>query len=143
MYYYWYHVNWKVKRTPSPLLVYTNNVFILRCNDSLRCVGPQQQLKQRFGQGYTLKVNFDPGQTESVEQLLREMVPSAQLLEDFVGNRTYQIPSKDIVISELFEQMQARQESVGSYLHAISYVHACYRHVTKVTLFSATFLCLT
>ncbi len=26
--------------------------------NSLRCVGPQQNLKTRFGQGYTLKLNY-------------------------------------------------------------------------------------
>ncbi len=37
------------------------------------------------------------------------MLPTAKLVERFAGTATYQIPSKDLVISSLFEEMEARK----------------------------------
>jgi len=79
----------------------------------LQCVGPQQQLKQRFGQGYTVKLNFNPDNAEHVDRFVKEVFPTAALVEDFAGSRSYQIPTKDIVVSELFNTMQAHQEEAG------------------------------
>eukprot|EP01087_Luapelamoeba_hula_P013768 TRINITY_DN395_c6_g1_i1.p1 TRINITY_DN395_c6_g1~~TRINITY_DN395_c6_g1_i1.p1 ORF type:complete len:890 (-),score=121.35 TRINITY_DN395_c6_g1_i1:212-2881(-) len=80
---------------------------------ALRCVGPQQQLKQRFGQGYSLKVNFDAQQADDVDRLIKKILPTAVCIEDFIGSRTYQIPTEDVVISRLFELMQEQQNMAG------------------------------
>jgi ABC-type multidrug transport system ATPase subunit len=79
----------------------------------LRCVGPQQQLKQRFGQGYTLKLNFQTGAEDRVQALLHELAPTAKLVESFRNCATFQVPTKDLVVSELFEVMEERRGEAG------------------------------
>lgn len=82
-------------------------------NGCLRCVGPQQDLKTRFGQGYTLTLNYPPEAENQVTAFVRELLPSASLVEKFAGNATYQIPSTNLVISELFEVMEEKKDEAG------------------------------
>ncbi|ELR11324.1 ABC transporter A family protein [Acanthamoeba castellanii str. Neff] len=69
-----------------------------------------QDLKTRFGQGYTLTLNYPPEAENQVTAFVRELLPSASLVEKFAGNATYQIPSTNLVISELFEVMEEKKD---------------------------------
>jgi len=82
-------------------------------NGCLRCIGPQQDLKYRFGQGYTLNLNYPPHAEQQVSAALDELIPTATLVEKFAGNATYHLPMAGIAISELFQLMEEKKDEVG------------------------------
>lgn len=59
----------------------------LHLRRSLRCVGPQQDLKTRFGQGYTLTLNYPPEAENQATAFVRELLPSASLVEKYARTR--------------------------------------------------------
>jgi hypothetical protein len=71
----WTHNEWR-----SPVAV--------RCGVSLRCVGPQQDLKTRFGQGYTLTLNYPLEVEQRVIHFVRELLPTAALVEKYTPTHT-------------------------------------------------------
>lgn len=50
---------------------------------SLQCVGPQQDLKQRFGQGYTLLLNYAVDAEQDARAFIEELLPTATLVEKY------------------------------------------------------------
>eukprot|EP01113_Clastostelium_recurvatum_P022760 TRINITY_DN2727_c0_g1_i3.p1 TRINITY_DN2727_c0_g1~~TRINITY_DN2727_c0_g1_i3.p1 ORF type:complete len:854 (+),score=218.34 TRINITY_DN2727_c0_g1_i3:132-2693(+) len=79
---------------------------------TLRCLGPQQHLKAKFGQGYSLKVNSDPTYDNDVIEFVQNMFPFARISERFPGYVTFQVPRAGLVVSDLFEKMEAARQRV-------------------------------
>lgn len=78
---------------------------------ALRCLGTNIHLKNKFGEGYTLKVNFSPDDEQTVIQFIQSILPRAKLEEGFPGNYTYRIPSEGFLMSELLNNLNANQET--------------------------------
>lgn len=79
----------------------------------LKCLGPNLHLKNKFGQGYVLKVSFDSDHESSVTGFVKENWPSATLSESFPGYHSYTIPRTQIVMSQLFTTMTANSSKYG------------------------------
>jgi len=77
------------------------------------CLGTQLHLKNRFGEGYTLHVNFSAANEANVLSFVEKLLPTATLMENFAGNCIYQVKRTDLTVSDLFEQMESNRESVG------------------------------
>ena len=58
----------------------------------LRCVGTQERLKARFGNGYMLAVVATEGRTVDAQAYVARVVPSAQFLESFADTTRYRVP---------------------------------------------------
>jgi len=78
---------------------------------NLRCLGANVHLKNKFGEGYTLNVNFDPQDEETTTGFLKKILPNATIEESFAGNVSYRIPSKEFVMSDLLSQMIENKEA--------------------------------
>jgi len=67
----------------------------------LKVIGSNVHLKNKYGEGYSLKVNFDEHNESQVKDYISHIIPSAKLTEEMPGNLTYQISSQSFVMSEL------------------------------------------
>ena len=45
--------------------------------------------------------------------LVQRLIPDAELVENFVGNCTFQVAAGSLVISRLFEQMENEKDAAG------------------------------
>lgn len=72
---------------------------------NLKCLGSNVRLKNKFGEGYSLKVNFSPENEELTTGFVKKILPTASPEESFAGNITYRIPSAGFAMSELLTQM--------------------------------------
>lgn len=100
----------------------------------LQCLGSNVRLKNKFGEGYTLKINFNPKDVDQVTSFISSMLPNSKLTESFPGiffnffnfkinliflffsfkgNYTYQIPSEGFSLSSLFNTLVKQKDSVG------------------------------
>jgi ABC-type multidrug transport system ATPase subunit len=78
----------------------------------LCCLGSQQHLKNAFGEGYRLKINFSPPDEEKARNFVLSSFPSATILASFKGAEEYQL-DKDTKISHVFTTMEERQAEFG------------------------------
>jgi len=79
----------------------------------LQCLGSNVRLKNKFGEGYTLKINFNPKDVDQVTSFISSVLPNSKLTESFPGNYTYQIPSEGFSLSSLFNTLVKQKDSVG------------------------------
>ena len=80
---------------------------------NLRCVGSNVRLKNRFGEGYSLKINFEHDDEAKNNASIHEIIPNAVLEESFAGNCTYRIPSAGFVMSDVLSKMLQHKEKAG------------------------------
>merc|ERR1711871_337955 len=88
----------------------------IMADGALQCIGRSWELKKRFGKGYTCTVTVadEPEALAAVHNLITDMFPSAELLNDPIGGLSkYEIDRKDVVLSEVFEKLNAAKESHG------------------------------
>jgi ABC-type multidrug transport system ATPase subunit len=78
----------------------------------LCCLGTQQHLKNVFGEGYRLKINFDEENQERARNFILTTFPSATILSTFKGTEEYQL-DKDTKISHLFIVIEQNKKEVG------------------------------
>lgn len=57
----------------------------MMASGTLRCLGTPMHLKAKFGSGYTLKVSFQMRNEDKATRFIRELLPSATLLDTFAG----------------------------------------------------------
>lgn len=79
----------------------------------LRCIGPQQHLKRRYGSGYTLKISYSQHNEEKALQFIEKLLPTSMIQEQFLGSCRFQIPGSDLKISIVFEQMEKNKKRAG------------------------------
>eukprot|EP01094_Clydonella_sp_ATCC50884_P004693 TRINITY_DN13724_c0_g1_i1.p1 TRINITY_DN13724_c0_g1~~TRINITY_DN13724_c0_g1_i1.p1 ORF type:complete len:845 (+),score=259.83 TRINITY_DN13724_c0_g1_i1:97-2631(+) len=79
----------------------------------LRAIGSSLHLKNKYGEGYSLRINCDKASVDYVVRWVSEMWPQAKLVERFAELLTFQIKREHIVISEMFDQMEMNRERVG------------------------------
>lgn len=77
------------------------------------CLGTQLHLKHKFGEGYTLHVNFKSEDENNVLNFIGELLPDSTLMENFAGNCIYQVKKNDLTISNLFEDMEKNKQEIG------------------------------
>jgi ABC-type multidrug transport system ATPase subunit len=87
----------------------------------LCCLGSQQHLKNAFGEGYRLKINFAPEDEEKARNFILTSFPSAIILASFKGVEEYQL-EKGTKISEVFTLMEERRHEFGIFDWSITQV---------------------
>ncbi|KAM9979550.1 hypothetical protein ACTFIY_008779 [Dictyostelium cf. discoideum] len=77
----------------------------------LQCIGTQTHLKQKFGDGYSVRIDIqeDYQNTHNPTDLIKSFSPSATLSETFNGSYVYRLP-KDSIISDLYEYLVLNKE---------------------------------
>eukprot|EP00762_Andalucia_godoyi_P004673 ANDGO_03522.mRNA.1 ABC transporter A family member 7 len=79
----------------------------------LKCLGTQLHLKNKFGQGYRISTSFDESDAGRVISMMKEIAPTSQIVSQFAGTATFEVPRKDILLSNLFAEMESRKETSG------------------------------
>jgi len=82
---------------------------------SMRCLGTPLHLKNKFTEGYTLRVNFDPENVEMVENHITHMFVDKTCIEvaNFRGTKEFHILSKTHKLSCLFRRMVRETSNMG------------------------------
>ncbi|KAK5574544.1 hypothetical protein RB653_009797 [Dictyostelium firmibasis] len=77
----------------------------------LQCIGTQSHLKQKFGDGYSVRVDIEANfiNTHNPTELIKRFSPSATLSESFNGSYMYRLP-RDTIISDLYEYLVLNKE---------------------------------
>ncbi|KAK5583708.1 hypothetical protein RB653_005306 [Dictyostelium firmibasis] len=72
----------------------------------LQCIGTQNHLKAKFGDGYSVRINVEEPyiNTHNPTELITKFSPQAVLTESFDGSYNYRFP-KDTVISDLYQYL--------------------------------------
>jgi len=83
-------------------------------NGSLKCLGNQLHLKNKFGGGYKLTVSADDlAHLETIEKLVKEIIPSATLTSTIATTQVYHVEKKNTSISKLFADMESKKQDYG------------------------------
>jgi ABC-type multidrug transport system ATPase subunit len=82
-------------------------------NGSFKCLGTPLHLKNKFGEGYRLTINYREGAEQSAMGLVKSLLPAASPLTSFPGTVTFQIPRSGVVISTVFHEMETHKDSAG------------------------------
>jgi len=77
----------------------------------LRVLGTPAEIRERYGGGFSLSVDHDPG--VDIVATIRNLFPAATLLSHFTGHATFLIPAGTTRMSALFAAMQAHGEAAG------------------------------
>jgi len=70
---------------------------------ALRCVGTNIHLKQKFGNGYFIQINFEPEDEQIATGYVKTLLPSAQIVDSFPGNFSYRVGIDSFVMSNVIE----------------------------------------
>ena len=65
----------------------------------MRCLGTQERLKARFGNGYMLAVVATEGRIADAEAYVAQIMPNAQFLESFADTVRYRIAKVRLAMS--------------------------------------------
>ncbi|KAL8586837.1 hypothetical protein ACOMHN_052713 [Nucella lapillus] len=91
-------------------------------NGQLKCLGPTQHLKTKYGSGYLLEIKLGGGgstshedledRVKALEQHLLGLFPSATCLESFAERAQYKIPQSDVpALSLVFAELERAKQT--------------------------------
>ncbi|KYQ94390.1 ABC transporter A family protein [Tieghemostelium lacteum] len=88
-----------------------SNRIICLSQGKAKCLGNQQYLKNKFGEGYSLKINIQRDHIGLVNptELVQQFSPNFKLMESYSGYYVYTL-GKNILVSELFKFMLENQQ---------------------------------
>eukprot|EP01029_Cantina_marsupialis_P011327 TRINITY_DN2528_c0_g1_i11.p1 TRINITY_DN2528_c0_g1~~TRINITY_DN2528_c0_g1_i11.p1 ORF type:complete len:1136 (-),score=423.77 TRINITY_DN2528_c0_g1_i11:262-3474(-) len=80
----------------------------IMANGEVSCIGSQQHLKNRYGDGYQLKIMMIKGQSPIPFQgFLSSICPASKLVHEFADQLTFMLPRGSAEISSLFGALTA------------------------------------
>ena len=81
---------------------------------SLRCLGTQVHLKNKFGDGFKITINVDGiGRIPGIDDLMRSLSPDAKQVVCFGTQLTYTVPMADGDVAQVFNVMEQSKRSKG------------------------------
>jgi len=80
---------------------------------TMKCLGSNIRLKNKFGAGYSFKINFNPEKADLAKEFVKKILPTAELQESFPGNFTYRIHRQDFVMSSTLQQVLSCKDEYG------------------------------
>jgi hypothetical protein len=86
----------------------------------LRCLGSGQQLKDRYGRGYSLFIKATPEKLDAIHLFVREVYPAAKLLREVWGSLEFEIPQDQVNLPALFETIENRREALDITDYSVS-----------------------
>lgn len=82
---------------------------------TLRCLGSGLYLKNKFGGGFKIDVNFDaalqrtaPERVEALKRFVLGIAPGARVEDAYMGRLTFAVQRSALRVSELFARMLGR-----------------------------------
>jgi ABC-type multidrug transport system ATPase subunit len=84
-------------------------------NGSLKCIGQQQLLKEKFGAGFKLYFNADTCRIREARHFMESILPKGwKRLDSFSTNMTYEFPlSSKSFVPRLFELIERDKNEHG------------------------------
>jgi ABC-type multidrug transport system ATPase subunit len=83
----------------------------------LKCVGTSMHLKNKFGSGYRLSVNYAQQNEKNVEEFISDLSGQQYVINSrFAGNLVFDLPKtifNNISISQFMEQLEAGKGHAG------------------------------
>ncbi|XP_074647073.1 cholesterol transporter ABCA5-like [Tubulanus polymorphus] len=121
----WDHISRNCSEKERGALLTTHNMdeadilcsrIAIMTNGSLQCIGSNQHLKSKFGQGYILEFkvveHLDEAQMKSVVQFVKELFPDCTCLETFGHHSVYKIPKHNVnSFARIFATMEAGKDT--------------------------------
>jgi ABC-type multidrug transport system ATPase subunit len=82
-------------------------------NGRLQCVGTNQHLKAKFGQGYTLEIRYSANRLKGVQEFVSGNFPMAVETESVPGRVSYNMPGGQGVLGKVFQLLEKHKHSLG------------------------------
>ncbi|KAL0490582.1 ABC transporter A family member [Acrasis kona] len=86
-------------------------------NGSLKCIGTSMHLKNKFGSGYRLAINYSPPDQQKVDQfIIKDLSNGAATINSvFSGNTVYDVPKNAVgkSVSHLFSELEKNKKDCG------------------------------
>eukprot|EP01100_Stratorugosa_tubuloviscum_P008759 TRINITY_DN3648_c0_g3_i1.p1 TRINITY_DN3648_c0_g3~~TRINITY_DN3648_c0_g3_i1.p1 ORF type:complete len:851 (-),score=271.54 TRINITY_DN3648_c0_g3_i1:91-2613(-) len=79
----------------------------------LKCIGTSLFLKNRYGVGYSLSINFYKEKRQQVQKFIQEVLPEAQESESYDGFISLKLKSGTIKIYQLFSYFEKMKNEIG------------------------------
>jgi len=100
----------------------------------LMCIGNQQHLKNKFGQGYRLKINFVPKNAEVAAQFVLDHFP-ANLIANYRGTQEYNIKKGTVKLSEVYATLEkdSSKSGITDWSLAQENLESVFQHIVKTT----------
>lgn len=73
---------------------------------SLQCIGNPKQLRARYGGSFVFTMTTTSENDSDVETMVRELSPNAQKIYHISGTQKFEIPKKEIRISDVFKAVE-------------------------------------
>jgi ABC-type multidrug transport system ATPase subunit len=83
------------------------------CRGRLQCVASSQRLKNKFGEGFNLGINFKEGCREQAVAYISSIIPEATIHVEFKTNIIYEIEKQYVKVSKIFKQIESEKDNVG------------------------------
>jgi ABC-type multidrug transport system ATPase subunit len=78
----------------------------------LRCIGNPKELTSRFGGFYILTITSEPGMEEKVHDVVHKMSKSVRDTYKLSGTQKFEIPTNEITLAKVFEEMRKVKEEL-------------------------------
>jgi ABC-type multidrug transport system ATPase subunit len=85
----------------------------------LKCLGTQQHLKSKYGEGFKIDVMYQSGERDKADAFITATVPEAKLSMSNEGYLSYQAP-KSIKFSQVFTKIESQKRRHGIITWGIS-----------------------
>lgn len=106
-------------------------------NGAMKCIGPSQHLKSRFGRGFQVDISTASNDSAAARSFLLQHFPEAEKLEDYAGKMKYKILHKKAGgaggasspglgdkaawrLKDIFALIERHKESVGISEYSVS-----------------------
>ncbi|KAJ6251665.1 atp-binding cassette transporter subfamily a abca [Anaeramoeba flamelloides] len=85
----------------------------IMANGMLRTIGESQELKSRYGKGFKFMVHCNIEDDEKVKNFIKKTFPNANEMNSLAGTSNYEIPSDEVVLSEVFQILEEQKNELG------------------------------
>ncbi|KAJ3445892.1 atp-binding cassette transporter subfamily a abca [Anaeramoeba flamelloides] len=85
----------------------------IMANGILRTIGESQELKSRYGKGFKLMVHCNAEDDEKVKNFIKKTFPNANEMNSLAGTSNFEVPSDEVVLSEVFQILEEQKNDLG------------------------------
>eukprot|EP00160_Parvularia_atlantis_P010481 Unigene2049_Nuclearia_a/m.6373 Unigene2049_Nuclearia_a/g.6373 ORF Unigene2049_Nuclearia_a/g.6373 Unigene2049_Nuclearia_a/m.6373 type:complete len:631 (-) Unigene2049_Nuclearia_a:124-2016(-) len=81
---------------------------------TLRCLGPQLHLKNKYGSGFRVVVMCEPADATRVRSYVEGILPEGfKRIDSFAGNFSYEFPAKENAVARVFDDLSQNAKQHG------------------------------
>jgi ATP-binding cassette subfamily A (ABC1) protein 5 len=82
-------------------------------NGRLQCVGTNQHLKVKYGEGYILEIRYSSGHLKDIREFVSQNFTDAQETDNVPGRVSYTMPGGKGVIGRVFGELERCKKNLG------------------------------